>query len=93
MNWNSAASTALIKAFLSLKTAAEARRFLRDLFTESEIEEFGKRLRTAELLSKKVPYSTIEAETGLSSTTIARVAQWLHKGTGGYSLVLKRIGH
>ncbi|KKW45570.1 hypothetical protein A3C21_01460 [Candidatus Kaiserbacteria bacterium RIFCSPHIGHO2_02_FULL_59_21] len=91
MNWSSPANTALIKAFLALKSAREARSFLRDLLTETELEEFAKRLKTASLLAKKVPYSTIEAETGLSSTTIARVAHWLHRGMGGYRLVLKRL--
>ncbi|OGG53278.1 hypothetical protein A2851_01660 [Candidatus Kaiserbacteria bacterium RIFCSPHIGHO2_01_FULL_53_29] len=91
MNWNSKQNKALIEAFLTLKTPAEAQRFLRDILTENEIEEFGKRLQTARLLTDKVPYSEIEARTGLSSTTVARVARWLHKGTGGYSLVLKRL--
>lgn len=91
MDWKSADNKALIQAFLSLKSAGEMRRFLRDILTESEIEEFTKRLLTAELLSKKVPYSTIETQTGLSSTTVARVARWLKKGAGGYKLVLSRI--
>jgi len=82
---------ALVAAFLTLTTADEVGRFLRDLLTANEIEEFGKRLRTAQLLTEKVPYSAIEAETGLSSTTIARVARWLHRGRGGYGLVLKRL--
>ena len=91
MNWNGKENKALIQAILSLKTVGEMRRFLRDLLTEREIEEFGKRFLTAKLLTRKVPYSTIEARTGLSSTTIARVARWLHKGAGGYALVLKRL--
>ena len=91
MDWKKADNKALVSAFLALKNAGEVRRFLRDLLTENEIEEFGKRLRTAQLLSQNVPYSSIEAETGLSSTTVARVANWLHKGKGGYALVLKRL--
>ncbi len=91
MDWKSPENKAFIQAILSLKTADEARRFLRDLLTEGEIEEFGKRLETARLLANKVPYSKIEAQTGLSSTTIARVAQWLRRGSGGYRLILKRL--
>ncbi len=90
MNWNSPENKALIGAFLSMRTPAEMRRFMRDILTENEIEEFSKRLLTARLLTEKVPYSEIEKRTGLSSTTIARVAQWLRKGAGGYKLVLKR---
>lgn len=93
MNWNTAKNKQLIRALLSLKTPDETRRFLRDLLTPEEIEEFSKRFQTAELLSKKVPYSVIEKKTGLSSTTVARVAHWLHHGKGGYGLVLKRLGH
>ena len=93
MDWNKPKNKQLIRALMSLKTPNEARRFLRDLLTPDEIEEFSKRFQTAEMLSKKVPYSTIEKRTGLSSTTVARVAHWLHHGKGGYGLVLKRLGH
>src|SRR3989338_4610308 len=80
----------LVEAFLTLRSADEVGRFLRDLLTAGEIEEFGKRLRTAQLLTEKVPYSAIEAETGLSSTTIARGARWLDRGRGGDGLVVQR---
>lgn len=93
MDWNKPKNRQLIRALLSLKTPDEVRRFLRDLLTPDEIEEFSKRFQTAEMLSKKVPYSTIVKKTGLSSTTVARVALWLHHGEGGYGLVLKRLGH
>ena len=91
MDWKSTENKALIQAFLALETTDEAQRFLRDLLTEGEIEEFGKRLKTARMLEDKVSYSKIEAETGLSSTTIARVARWLKRGGGGYRLILKRL--
>ena len=78
---------------MALRTAREVQRFLRDLLTEKEIEEFGKRFETAQMLKAKVPYSSIEKKTGLSSTTVARVARWLHKGAGGYRLVLGRLKH
>ena len=93
MNWNTAENKQLIRAFLSLKTADEAGRFLCDLLTPDEIEEFSKRFQAALMLSEQVPYSRIEKKTGLSSTTVARVAHWLHHGKGGYGLVLKRLGH
>ena len=91
MDWKSKENKALIQAFLALQNAGEAQRFLRDILTEGEIEEFGKRLKTARLLEDKVPYSKIEEATGLSSTTIARVARWLKRGGGGYRLILKRL--
>jgi TrpR-related protein YerC/YecD len=93
MNWENTENKMLIKAILALKTEQEAKQFLRDLLTEGEIIEFGKRFQTAELLSANVPYSDIEKKTGLSSTTIARVSKWLNKGMGGYQLMIARLHH
>ncbi|MDO8522216.1 MAG: YerC/YecD family TrpR-related protein [bacterium] len=93
MDWNSKENKKLIQAILGLKTAYEARGFLRDLMTTKEIEEFGKRLQVAEMLSENIPYTTIEKKTGLSSTTIARVSKWLSNGMGGYKSVIKRLHH
>ncbi len=93
MNWKRPEQKALVRALLSLKTADEARRFLRDLLTPDEIEEFSKRFQTAELLTKKVPYSSIEKETGLSSTTVARVSKWLNGKQGGYRSVINKLHH
>lgn len=81
----------LIRAVLLLKNLSEAKKFLRDLLTESELIEFGNRWKAARMLEKKVPYAEIIKETGLSSTTIARVSDWLNRGMGGYKLILKRI--
>ena len=93
MDWNSKENERLIKAILALKTSDGAKRFLRDLMTENEIEEFGKRLQTAEMLSENIPYSVIEKKTGLSSTTIARVSKWLNNGMGGYKPVINKMHH
>ena len=81
----------LIKAILLIKNQKEARKFLRDLLTESELIEFGNRWKAAKMLEKKIPYTEIIKETGLSSTTVARVSDWLNGGMGGYKLILKRI--
>lgn len=93
MNWNTPNKQQLVQAFLSLETADEVRRFLRDLLTESEIDEFAKRFQAAEMLAAKVPYTQIEKETGLSSTTIARVSKFLAGKEAGYSAVLEKLGH
>jgi len=81
----------LIDAILLVKNRNEARKFLRDLLTESELVEFGNRWKAARMLEKKVLYTEIIKETGLSSTTVARVSDWLNGGMGGYKLILKRI--
>jgi TrpR-related protein YerC/YecD len=90
-DWNTKSNKQLISALLSVKNADEARLFLRDLMTEGEIEEFGKRLEAARLLSRSVQYNTIIESTGLSSTTIARIQKWLRGSLGGYRLVLARL--
>lgn len=93
MNWDTKESKTLLRAILSLETKEEAKRFLRDLCTEGEIEEFAKRLKTAEMLMDNVPYSTIEKETGFSSTTVARVSKWLNSGEGGYKKIITKLHH
>jgi TrpR-related protein YerC/YecD len=93
MDWENMKNRKLVETVLSLKTADEARRFLRDLMTETEIKEFANRLRAAELLSKNVMYSAIEEETGLSSRTIARVSKFLKGKEMGYKSVLSKMHH
>lgn len=89
--WNNKKTEDLFRAILVLKNIDEAKRFFRDLLTEQEIIEFAKRWQAAQMLNRGIPYSKIEKETGLSSTTVARVSRWLNKGKGGYKLMLKRL--
>lgn len=84
-------ATSLFKTILSLENEDECRRFFRDLLTRSEIKEFANRWKVAQMLDRKIPYEEIARETGVSSTTIARVNKWLTKGKGGYKLMLKRL--
>ena len=93
MDWNSPEKQRLVSALLSLKDAGTLCAFLRDLLTEGEIEEFARRFQAAEMLSRKVPYSMIEKETGFSSTTVARVSKWLNGPGGGYRSVLPSPSH
>jgi TrpR-related protein YerC/YecD len=91
MVWNSPENEYLVDAFLALKDRGGARRFLRDLLTEDEINEFARRLNAAKMLSEKRTYSSIVKATGLSSTTVARVSKYLKKDNGGYRSVLARL--
>ena len=93
IDWHTKDVAALLKAILSLKNEKECWKFLRDLLTEAEMKEFANRWKVARMLDKKVPYEKIEKETGMSSTTIARVQKWLINGKGGYKLILKRLGN
>ena len=60
------------------------------LLTEKELLEFAQRWKVAKLLSVKESYIDIEKETGMSSTTIARIHRWLKGEMGGYRLMIKR---
>ena len=88
--WINTNSDALFTAVLKLETLDEARRFFRDLLTEQEIVEFANRWRVARMLSEKKSYIAIEKETGMSSTTIARISKWLNGKLGGYKLAISK---
>ena len=89
--WINQDTDALFEAVLKLKNLDEARKFFRDLLTEKEMVEFGQRWKVARMLAKRIRYTKISEETGMSSTTIARVHKWLKKGMGGYKIVLDRL--
>ncbi len=93
INWNTKEKRELVEAILSLQNKDETERFLRDLLTKQEIDEFSKRLDAATMLSKDVQYNAIIEKTGLSSTTIARISKWLKGPLGGYRLVLNNLHH
>lgn len=93
VSWSSRENKQLIEAVLALRNADEAKRFLRDLMTPEEIQEFANRLEAASLLAKDVQYNTITESTGLSSATIARIAKWLKGSLGGYRLILARLSN
>jgi len=93
MQWNNEKNKQLTKAILSLKNQTEVRKFLRDLMTETEINEFANRLEVAKMLSAKIPYTIIEEKTGLSSTTVARVSKWLNGKEGGYRNIINKLHH
>jgi TrpR-related protein YerC/YecD len=80
----------LYRAILSLDNIGEAKSFFRDLLTEVEIREFTERWKVARMIAQEIPYTKIIEQTGLSSTTVARVARWVKKGTGGYRTIMKR---
>lgn len=91
IEWNTAKNKQFIASILELKNTDEAKRFLRDLMTPMEIEEFANRLEAASLLSADMQYNYIMEKTGLSSATIARIAKWLNGSLGGYRLILSRM--
>jgi TrpR-related protein YerC/YecD len=88
--WQNTSTDSLFDAILSLKNIEESRNFFRDLLTEEEILEFANRWKVAQMLNNKIPYTQIEKNTGMSSTTIARISKWLTKGQGGYRTMIAR---
>lgn len=90
-DWTSPETTALFDAVLALETVSEAERFFRDLCTLRELGEMATRWQAARLLEQGIPYRQVAEETGASTATITRIAQWLNHGTGGYRLILDRV--
>jgi TrpR-related protein YerC/YecD len=80
----------LLKAILKIRDIQECESFFRDLLTIQELKTFAMRWKAAEMLHEGVTYEEIEKQTGMSSTTIARINRWLEYGEGGYKLLLKR---
>ncbi len=82
---------ALYKAILTLRTADELRAFFRDLCTPAEIQAMADRWAVVAMLGDRLPYRTIHRETGVSVTTIGRVAKFLQAGNGGYMIADARL--
>ena len=86
-----AAENALFQAVLTLQTVGECRAFFTDLCTPSELEALADRWAVVAPLSRGEPYRRIHDTTGVSVTTIGRVARFLTQGNGGYERVLRRL--
>jgi len=85
-----AAENALFRAIISLRTAAECRNFFRDLCTPAELQALVDRWQVVELLEQGLTYRKIHDLTGVSVTTIGRVARFLTDGFGGYRTAIDR---
>ena len=81
----------LFEAIVSIDNIEECKNFFYDLCTPSEINEFSTRWLIVRLLSKKIPYRQIASETGVSTTTVGRVARYMKYGHNGYNSVLKNF--
>ena len=82
---------ALLDALVSLDNADGAYALLQDLCTPREIEDLSRRLQVARMLDAGASYERIQAKTGVSSTTVARVAKCLSYGPGGYRRTLDKL--
>ena len=82
----------LYQAVACLEDTAEAKKFLNDLCTPAELQAMVDRWLVVKLLRQEKPYREIYALTGVSVTTIGRVARSLEMGEGGYRLMADRLG-
>ncbi len=87
-----AAEDELYRAVLNLADIEECRAFFRDLCTPAELQAMKDRWACAELLADGLTYRQIRDRTGVSVTTVGRVARCLAEEPAGYAAVLKRIG-
>ena len=76
-----------------MRSEDEAGRFLRDLTTPGELQALAERWRVARMLDEGgKSYRDISAETGVSTTTVTRVARFLgQENYKGYRLLLDRL--
>jgi TrpR-related protein YerC/YecD len=85
------AERALVAALLTARTPDEMRAFLRDLCTPAELQAMADRWAAVECLQRGLPYREIHRLTGVSVTTIGRVARYLAAGNGGYAVAVRRL--
>jgi len=83
----------LSDALIQLESAEEMRRFLVDLCTPAELRALSERWQVARMLDETdLSYRDISAQTGVSTTTIGRVARFLKdEPHQGYRIVLDRL--
>ena len=81
----------LCVAVAALRTAEEVRAFFRDLCTPAELQAMADRWAVVDYLKRGLPYREIHRLTGVSVTTIGRVARFLGNGNGGYEVAAQRL--
>lgn len=82
----------LAGAIVSIGNLTEARDFLADLCTPAEVHTLAERWHVAQLLDEgALTYREIHEATGVSTTTIVRVARFLRQeANAGYRAILDR---
>lgn len=82
----------LADALVAVDSRAQARAFLADLCTPAEVHTLAERWHVAQLLDAgELTYREIHEATGVSTTTIVRVARFLRQEDNeGYRALLDR---
>ena len=81
----------LFAAVAALRTPEECQAFFRDLCTPAELQAMADRWAVVEYVQRGLPYREIHRLTGVSVTTIGRVARFVAAGNGGYVLAAQRV--
>lgn len=86
-------AAALYKVLAKLQSEEEIQAFIADLCTPAEIKALTERWSVARILEETdLSYRDINAQTGVSTTTIARVARFLKtEPHQGYRLALDKL--
>lgn len=82
----------LYEAIAAIRTDEEAKQFFQDLCTPSEIQAMADRWLAVYAIKAGKPYRQVYDETGVSVTTVGRVARCIMMGEGGYNLIYARVG-
>jgi TrpR-related protein YerC/YecD len=90
MTWKTSKLKKLARALLLVREEKDMINFLRDLCTLEELAELSNRWQAVQMLDKGTSYREIAKKTGMSTTTITRIAHWLKHGEGGYKKSLKK---
>lgn len=80
---------ALFEAVIGLQGVGECSNFFKDLCTPAELQALVDRWQVVGLLQQELPYRRIHDLTGVSVTTIGRVARFLSDGFGGYAAAME----
>ena len=83
----------LAEALVQIKDVTDAKAVLADLCTPAETHTLAERWHVAKMLEAgELTYREIHEATGVSTTTIVRVARFLRQeNNGGYRLLLDRV--
>ena len=81
----------LFEAIKTLDGFEEYRSFFLDILTPAEFQDIKDRWAVAALLYEGYTYREINKISGVSITTVARVARFISNGSGGYQLALERV--
>lgn len=80
----------LVEMLANINCQATMHAILHDLCTPAELKALSDRLHVLPEIAKGTSYRDIHAATGVSITTIGRVARHIQHGHGGYATLIKK---